>query len=319
MRILRLEKPLGPHSWQNESFKPCIYPTFNRATAIAFALRYSPPPKESSPPVINLEEDNKIKIKFFKSINVCLINTENLKATITGYKPTYIRWNFLIRTIRNLLRSKIQTPTGGSLSYLWEKNWGIVQASSQTKYSPVEPMHMPDIHEIETLTPHIRLVKNGVIFTNLYDSSVHIETEKKQETCSVLGNGKLKDEESNESGVKFQYKYEFSSKSVTKTVSLWGKEKNAKIEIIEPIVRAKNMRVEPLNNGVILRSGQNECKFTLLTANVELVHGRHVKKYWSPLPHLYAYPIKLLVTEVRNYPIVVKYNIELKTHPSKGL
>lgn len=314
----------GPHSWWDKSFIPCIYPTFNRATAIAFALHYSSMPKESIDCPINLEEDN--TIKFFKSINVCLIKTDNLKATITGYRPLHIRGNFYIDTLRNLLtclnlrnssRNKMHTPTGGSLSYLWEENWGVVQASSQTKYSPVEPMHMPNISEIETLTPHIRMLKDGVIYTNLYDLNVRIKTENREGTYNVICEGKLKDEEFNDSNLKFQYKYEFGSKSVAKSVSLWGMTKQAEIEIIEPIIRAKNTRIEPLDNGVILRSEQNECKFTLLTTGVELVHGQHMEKYWSPFPYLYAYPIKLLVKEIENYPMLVKYSIELKSTSCK--
>nr|QNO41821.1 hypothetical protein MENKDEFM_00003 [Methanosarcinales archaeon ANME-2c ERB4]QNO42777.1 hypothetical protein MMHKAGOI_00003 [Methanosarcinales archaeon ANME-2c ERB4] len=316
----------GPHSWWNErSFVPCIYPTFNRANAIAFALCYSYTPKEKYSPPTNSEEDN--KIKFFRSINVCLVETENLKATITGYRPTYIRGNFLINVINNLppyltprnpFRGGIQPPTGGSLSYLWAKNFGVVQASSQTKYLSVEPMHMPDIGEIETLTPHIRVLKGSAIFTNLYDLNVHIKTKESKETPIVFCEGKLKDEKGNNSGIKFQYKYEFGAKSVTKMVTLWAKGKNTKIEIIEPIIQAKNMRLLPLNNGIILRTGQNECKITPLTTNVELIHGQDKEKYWSPFPYLYAYPIKLLVNEIKNYPIVVKYNIELKLGSCKG-
>ena len=315
----------GPHSWWNKSFEPCIYPTFNRATAIAFALHFSPTTnKKSNTSPINVEVDN--TIKFFKSINVCLVKTENLKATISGYRPTYARGNFLINAINNLpiyltpknpFRSKIQTPTGGSLSYLWDEEFGIVQASSQTKYSPVEPIHMPDIGEIETLTPHIRLFKGNDTFTNLYDLNVRIKTENGTETYNVICEGKLKNERFNNSGIKFQYKYEFDLKSVTKTVSLWGGKKHAKIEIIEPIIRAKNTKIKSIDNGLILRNGQNECRFTLMTTDVELVHGHHMEKYWSPFPHLYAYPIKLLVKNTKNHPIVIKYNIELKSTSSK--
>lgn len=310
----------GPHSWWDKSFVPCIYPTFNRANAIAFALHYSPAMKGDSVSLANLEKADRIRL--FKSVNVCLVNTEKFKATITGYRPTYVRLNRIISTLRNLpthlaprnpFRGKIQTPTGGSLSYLWHRNFGVVQASSQAKYSPVEPMHMPKIDEIETLTPHIRVLKDGDIFANLYDLNVHIKTKESGETCTVLCEGKLLNERFNDSGLKFQYEYKFDSKSVAKTVILWGREKHANIEIVEPIIRAKNMQIESLDNKVILRSEQNECKFTLLTNNVELVHGQHVEKYWSPFPHLYAYPIKLLVNEIKNYPIVVKYNIELKS------
>ena len=157
------------------------------------------------------------------------------------------------------------------------------------------------------------MLKDDNIFTNLYDLNVHIKTKENGGTCVVFCKGKLIDEKSNDSGIEFQYVYEFDSKSLGKTIILWTKERHAKIEIVEPVIRTKNMRVESIDNSVILRKKQNECIFSVLTDNVQLTHGQHIEKYWSPFPYLYAYPIKLLVNETKNYPVVVKYNIEFNS------
>ena len=192
------------------------------------------------------------------------------------------------------------------------KGIGIVQASSQTNYLPIEHMHMPQIDAIETLTPHIRLLVGKTLFSNLYDIKTKIRTRFINAMPTVICRGKLKSISCEDSGARFQYEYEFASKSVTKTIRLWSREKTAKIEIIEPIIKARNMQAEQLNGKLILRSEEHECTFRVLTTNVTLVHGQHIEKYWSPFPYLYAYPVKLLVNDIKNYPIVIKYNIAVE-------
>ncbi|MBP1648289.1 MAG: hypothetical protein H6Q30_1734, partial [Bacteroidetes bacterium] len=72
----------GPHQWDIFDRPPCIYPTFTKAKNIAFAyeleregaLRAAPLPAETGP-----------FLKYFKTLDLVLVRTEKLMATVTAY------------------------------------------------------------------------------------------------------------------------------------------------------------------------------------------------------------------------------------------
>jgi hypothetical protein len=311
----------GPHSWWRPSFTPCLYPTFARATALAFALRYATEPPASPSAVTASHADGEIRL--LRSVNVCLVKTPDMTATISGYRPGYMRWNRLVSLAvagRKLfawavpMRSDGSTfapPTGGCISYLWARDFGIVQTASQAHYRPVEALHMPNVSDIDTLTPHVRAQRNGTVFTSLYDNSVKVIVEDNGDGPGVTCVGQLLDLAGRRSGIHFRYHYRFSGRAVTKAVSLWGETQHTQAEIVEPIIRQLDMRVEVIADSLQLLSGQKTCEFRLLSGNARLDHGKDPDRYWSPLPDLYAYPIKLVLDELGGAPIIVSYCIDL--------
>jgi hypothetical protein len=75
------------------------------------------------------------------------------------------------------------------------------------------------------------------------------------------------------------------------------------------------MQIESLADGVVLRGESRVCEFRLLTSGVQLIHGQDVERYWSLFPHLYAYPIKLVVADLTILPVVVRYRVGLVSMP----
>lgn len=315
----------GPHSWWNRTFEPCIYPTFARAAGLAFALHYAPEKGVGFAAPFGRADTHEVRL--YKALNVCLVTTAGLKATITGHKPGFMRCNDLANLLlwfrQSLHRivpmrsfgSRPTVPTGGALSYLWVQGCGAVQVSSQTRYTAVEPMHMPAIEGTETLTPHVRVLVGNRVYTNLHDFAARISVKQQGNPCRVTCSGKLKDEGFKECGIRFRYDYEFDLRSVTKTLTLQGRGQQARVEIIEPIIWDRDMQIESLENGLVLRSASRVCEFRLLTSGAQLVHGQDAGRYWSLFPHLYAYPIKLVISDLAILPVVVRYRVGLAAMP----
>ena len=271
----------GPHSWIHDpSFTPCIYPTFTRAENLAFAIEYGITPEKKSP----IPSQKKNWFKYFSSINVVLVRTDEYMATVTAYSYNYGYKD----------RRYITSPTGGCISNLWWKNYGLMQTSSQTVYEPHEIMHMPVEKNLLPLTPRIDYFKNGEYYTNLYETSGKLSLHSSEEaTISVSCRGNLKSRNFEDSGINYTLIYDFYDRKLVKRIKLKCEQYKLKgIKVIEPIVKDPSTRFIKRNKYTVLIEKNNETwVFQLLSGRGEVTLGVGEEKYWCPFPSIECFPI----------------------------
>ena len=68
-------------------------------------------------------------------------------------------------------------PSGGSITNLWVKDYGYLQASGQTEYHKWE-MNYPEIDSAITITPRIEFTDSNAYYTNLYEFDSHMDIVK---------------------------------------------------------------------------------------------------------------------------------------------
>lgn len=311
----------GPSSWWDPDFVPCLYPTFARATALAMALHGSSPHDPTVDTGSGLDEPTTLH---YRSVNVCVVRTPGLKATVTGHKPSFVRLNGFMATMRGMREALarvrpgrfppvlVQIPAGGCISYLWDQDYGPVQVGTQPDYWAVEPMHMPAAQGLETLTPHVRLRQGDGVFSNLYEDNVSIELLPDGDDWQVVCRGRLKNRSRQSCGVSYRLDYRFAERSVRKSVTLHGVTKAAQVEVVEPIVRSQSLRVCPELDRIVLSHPRGRCIFQLLSDNAQLHHGQEAERYHSPLPALAAYPIRLQVAASDSAPLSIAYQLTMK-------
>ena len=169
-------------------------------------------------------------IKYFKSI-VALVRTENFMATITGYRYKDIRrgadFKYMFR------------PSGGSITNLWVKNYGYLQASGQTEYHKWE-MNYPEMDSSITITPRIEFTDSDAYYTNLYEFDSHMEISENNGIYSVESFGELKDRNRWEGGVAYVLTNKIADNFIEKNIKLRFHGQKPEVKIIEPFIQNKN-------------------------------------------------------------------------------
>mgnify|MGYP000035214419 CR=1 FL=1 len=277
----------GPHSWQHDpSFVPCIYPTFTRAENLAFAIEYGV--REAAMPPIPSQKKN--WFKFFPTINVVLVRTENLMATITAYQYNHGRKDWRERT----------APTGGCISNLWWDGYGLMQTSSQTVYERFEQMHMPVEDDLLPLTPRIDYHNEGKYYTNLYEINGKVSVKSANDTiATIVCEGELKSRDFETCGVKYSLTYEFFADELIKRIKLrCDPDQLRKITVVEPIVKnAETEFIQKSSHVVMIKTNNGTWEFKVLNGNGELLLGIDEEKYWCPFPSLECYPISIKLSK----------------------
>lgn len=273
----------GPQHWEVMSDNPCIYPSFAKAKNCAMALNYL---KEESSVYAELpSEANGLKV--FPTLNIANIRTNNFCATITayGYKdPKGAKSKYMYR------------PSGGAISNLWLKDYGFLQASSQTEYHRWEPMHFPEAAGLKSLTPRIEFSNEKGYFTNLFefDATTNFYENENEIRANVYGELKNRDQEAG--GIGYSYEYSFTDNSLAKKIQIRFHSLKDTIRIVEPIIQYKNVSIEQTgNNTVSIKTEKKSIEFEIKKGDVVLSIGDDAENYWSPYPALKAYPIILTI------------------------
>jgi hypothetical protein len=283
----------GPQHKEIFDSPPCIYPTFAKAKNLAMAYELE---SKATRTYALLPTEEIGWIKQFKTLDVAQVRTENFMATITsyGYEDHGAR-----------AKSKyMYRPSGGSISNLWVKGHGFLQASSVTVYSRPEPMHFPEAPGIQSITPRIEFSDSLGYFTNLFEFDSRLESYDRQEKDKpyvVSAVGELKDKNWMSGGVGYTLDYEFGDQSLRKTVTLTYHDSRPTVNIIEPIIDYQGMVFEQINSKTVQFSTEKKSfEFTLLEGNAELLVGKDRDKFWAPYPALKAFPIVLIVKPPEN-------------------
>ncbi|MBO9658942.1 MAG: hypothetical protein J7527_08950, partial [Chitinophagaceae bacterium] len=200
----------GPQYAEVYNKPPCIYPSFAKAKNLAMAYMFETRESRPSKPAPSQYER---WLKYFPTLDVVEVRTKNFMATITAYRYT-----------DQLAGSKgkyMFRPDGGTISHLWAKDHGFLQASSPTIYTRPEPMSFPEAPGVQPLTSRIEYTDTAGYFTNLFEFDARLRIDSvhgKQYT--VYAAGELKDKNWLTGGLGYKMNYLFTDTSLQKTVQL---------------------------------------------------------------------------------------------------
>jgi hypothetical protein len=270
----------GPLHWEIME-DPCIYSTFAKAKNMAMAHSFL---KTDKIKLTDLPSD-KNGLTTFPTLNLATVRTDNFCATITayGYKdPKGENSKYMFR------------PTGGAISNLWIRDYGLFQASSQTEYHRWEPMHFPEAEKVESLTPRIEFENEKGYFTNLFEFDATTEFKELPDKITAEVHGELKNRKQEAGGIGYSYRYIFTKNELTKKIKLRYHSITDTIIIVEPLIDYKESSFVATDNKTIsIKKGDRTILFELISGNASLSMGENAGNYWSPYPALKAYPLVL--------------------------
>ena len=272
---------------------PCLYSTFARAQSLALALVYAPG-ESSSPP----RAPPKPWFHFFPTINVAVIRTEHLMATVSAYGA-----------IQRYGRG--QVSRGGSVTNLWLEGFGIdgfAQASSASVYRREEDIHMPNEPELRPLTPRAECTVDGVYYTNLFETEGKMTVTPDATSITVTTSGHLRAVTGAASEVAYQLTQKFFSDHLTKEWTFTSP-RAQEIRVVEPFISAPDLVIEqPAPRRVKFQHGQHDrWMFVVQQAPADCLVSCNADPtpYWSPFPGVAGRPVVLSLTTTPGDPAVV--------------
>ena len=293
----------GPHYWRLFSKPPCIYPTFTKAKnlALAFSLEqahtYVPAP---------LPTDIKGWIRYFPTVQVAEVRTDNFMVSLTAYR---------YKDIEKKEKSKyMYRPAGGAISNLWVEGYGLLQASSQTFYARWEPMSFPEVDTVISLTPRIEFRTAGRYFTNLFEFDGTMSNSRGSDGAFVVASaGELRDKSWYAGGIGYQLTHRIGNSEIIKTVELTYHDARERVQIVEPFIEWPGMTVTKTDEKTVhINSPTKHFELKIISGDAQIILGREKEHYWSPYPALKAYPVELqLETPPAGHKQKVSYRISI--------
>jgi hypothetical protein len=293
----------GPDYYEIFNKPPCIYPTFCRAKNLALTILYG---DQSKGYTQKLPTQKIGWLKYFETMDLALVRTKNFMVTVTGYRYKDIR--------RGATFKYMYRPSGGSITNLWAKDYGCLQASSETEYHKWE-MNYPVMNDSAiTITPRIEFKDSTGYYTNLYDFDSHIETSDSNGVYIVKTIGELKDKNRWEGGVAYVLTHKISDDYIEKDIKLRFHGRRPNVNLIEPFIKDKNTIIKKLDNyDVEISRGNKKFIFSLLTKDYKITLGMNESEYEQPFPAFKGYPITINVKPLPNsFTREIKYRIEIK-------
>ena len=274
----------GPNYGDIFQQTPCVFPTFCRAKNLALAIMYGDQTAGVTPEL----PTQKIGWgKYFKTMDLALVRTENFMTTITGYRYKDIR--------RGADFKYMHRPSGGSITNLWVEGYGYLQVSGQTEYHRWESTY-PELSNALSITPRIEFTDTNAYYTNLYEFDSHMEMYEDNGDFIVEARGELKDRNRWEGGVAYVQTHRISDNSIEKKIKLRFHGQKPEVKIIEPIVRHENSVFTQSDDYTVhISGGEREFIFELLSKEYKLERGADAENYRQPFPSLKGYPIMIVV------------------------
>jgi hypothetical protein len=274
----------GPNYKEMFPQAPCNYPTFCRAKNLALAIIYGDQAAGDTPQL----PTQKIGWgKYFKTLDLALIRTKNFMVTVTGYRYKDIRKGADFKYMHR--------PSGGSVTNLWVKDYGYLQASGQTEYQRWE-LNYPVAPNSLTITPRIEFEDSNAYYTNLYEFDSHMELSEVNGSFVVEARGELKDRNRWEGGVAYVLTHKVTDDAIEKTIRLRFHGQKPEVRLIEPFIQYRNSRFEKRDERTVdILGGGREFVFEVLTPDIAMELGSDEERYKQPFPALKGYPITIKV------------------------
>lgn len=269
----------GPHADKHTSSSPpCNYSTFARAQSLALAIEYGAKPTTTAKfPAL---ENN--WFKFFPDINVAVVRTEKIMATVSAYGE-----------IRRYSRPSV--CRGGSITNLWMEGFGkngYMETSSTSDYQRIEAQHMPIEGDLLPLTPRIEFTSDGSAFANIWEDKGSMSAEKDGNQIKVSVSGQMKSIKGAPSEVSYKLTHRFYADYLTKEITVSGQ--SQAFRIVEPIVNDPGTTLRLKNDSTVnIKTGitEWELRVTGSTVPFHISLGTDASKYWCPFPGVEAYQV----------------------------
>jgi len=273
----------GPHAAGHSSTAPpCLYSSFTRAQSLAMAVAYGQAP--AKPSTEQLPADLPKWFRYFPSIQVAVVRTPMLMATVSAYGE-----------ISRYGRTTV--PRGGSLSNLWIAGFGhtgFAQTSSVSVYQRMEGTHMPDEGELKPLTSRIETTIGGITYSNIFEAEGRMDVSQETDHVRVRTSGELRAANGSSSGIRYQLTHRFYAHRLVKEYALEAAGE-ARIRLIEPIVRQPGLDLGVNSPGSVGLRFQNGPCWTMTWVSDQslgaLSIGEESSKYWCPFPAVACVPV----------------------------
>lgn len=296
----------GPGYYEIFKSRPCIYPTFCRAKNLSMAILYG---EQNPGPGTELPTQKISWGKYFKTLDVALVRTENFMTTVTAYRYKDIR--------RGADFKYMHRPSGGTITNLWVKDYGYLQASGQTEYHRWE-MNYPDLKDSLSIAPRIEFTDTaakgpGNYYTSLFEFDAHLELSESNGVFKTEAIGELKNRDRWEAGVAYTLTHEIYDDHIDKTVKLRFHGRRSEVNIIEPFVRNADTEFKIIDDQTIsISGGKRKFIVKLISKDCKIEFGGDSEKYQQPFPALNAFPLVIHVNAPDNgFLREVKYRIQL--------
>jgi hypothetical protein len=223
----------GPDYWDYYR-SGCIHSTFNRADALAISLAYGKRPSEIAE---KIPSEEIFGVRHYTSLNVTHVRMEHLMATVSAFATQ-------------------NSPSGGSLTYLWSDQVGPVQVGCVTEYDRSdEPQNIPEypIPYSGPTTPRIEVLRGGKKYSNLYEYDARMVTREFDHRQIVTVYGKFREKEQKameDSGLWYSITYTFGENWVEKIYQFDLQHDCEKISVIEPVVCSSTSRFSLSEKGL---------------------------------------------------------------------
>jgi hypothetical protein len=289
----------GPHADKHTSSSPpCNYSTFARAQSLALAVEYGAKPTTIA--IFPAQETS--WFKFFPDINVAVVRTEKIMATVSAYGE-----------IRRYTRPSV--CRGGSITNLWMEGFGdhgFTQSSSTADYQRIEAQHMPVENDLLPLTPRIEFTSDSSVFSNIWEDKGSMTAEKVGDPITVSVSGKMKSIKGTPSEVTYKLTHRFYADYLTKEITVGGQSQS--FRIIEPIVNDPGTTFRLKNDStVIIKTAASknewELRVTGSTVPFQITLGTNADKYWCPFPGVEAYPVIISFNTISDAPQTIKISL----------
>ncbi|MDB6165935.1 MAG: hypothetical protein JWQ83_1075 [Lacunisphaera sp.] len=283
----------GPHVDEHASLTPpCLYSTFARAQSLALALAYAPAETSAPAPA-------KTWFHFFPTINVTLVRTGHLMATVSAYGA-----------IERYGRG--QVSRGGSVTNLWMEGFGrdgFAQASSVSVYRREEDIHMPNEPELRPLTPRAECTIDGIYYTNLFETDGKMSVTEEAQAITITTTGRLRAVTGAVSEVGYRLTHRFFSDHLTKEWTFTSPSAQA-IRVVEPFVSDPDLSVTLVSpqRATLQPNGSRAWTFALgrAPAGCVLSVNEDPAPYWSPFPGVNCRPLVITLTTAAGQPTLLE-------------
>jgi hypothetical protein len=243
--------------------------------------------------------------KFFPDINVAVVRTEKIMATVSAYGE-----------IRRYPRPSV--CRGGSITNLWMEgfgNHGFMQSSSTADYQRIEAQHMPIENDLLSLTPRIEFTSDSSVFSNIWEDKGSMSAEKDGDQIKVSVSGQMKSIKGAPSEVSYKLTHRFYADYLTKEITVSGQ--SQAFRIVEPIVNDPGTTFSLKNDSTVIIktvSSKNEweLRVTGCTVPFHISLGNQASKYWCPFPGVEAYPVIISFNTISDAPQTITVSLGKK-------
>lgn len=185
--------------------EPCIYHSFAKAKGLAMALAWQEGCFKEGEAL--WQKDTLVQ---FKTLGTVIVRKGPVRASICAYS---------YKSAKGAGSRFMHRPSGGAMTLLWKDGQGLLQASSPNSYRRWEDSFPELDYEPRPATSRIELVKDGTVYTNLYEYDARIAVEG---GTTVEAAGLLKDENGVNCGVSYELDYVFDGSGLTEEITVHG-------------------------------------------------------------------------------------------------